>query len=299
VVAVAAVIVHDTLRTSATPSAAPARNAVASSGFPAPPEGAVVYAREAGSRLLALGVVPRRGALLLHASVLGGQGHGVSGLRVVFSVRGARRVGNPCGAGCYRATIPLSESPTSVSLAVVGRAPSISWRVDLPAVWPPPDGAAILARAGRVWRSLRSLAYVEQLAFNSTVKTTSTWRVAAPDRVAYTVRGGGGGVVIGGRRWDRSTPGGRWLESPQSGAITQPVPFWVGVSNAHVLGTVKAAGHAAWLVSFFDPGTPAWFEATVDKRTGHTLALRMFAAAHFMTDVYRSFDNARPIVPPR
>jgi hypothetical protein len=299
VVAVAAVIVHDTPGTPATFSAGPARNAGASSGFPAPPEGAVVYAREAGSSLLALGVVPRHGALLLHASVLGGQGHGVSGLRVVFSVRGKRRVGTPCGAGCYRATIPISESPTAVSLAVVGRATSTSWRVDLPAVWPPPDGAAILARAGRVWRSLRSLAYVEQLAFNATVETTSIWRVAAPDRAAYSIRGSGGGIVIGGRRWDRSTPGGRWLESPQSGAITQPVPFWVGVSNAHVLGTVTASGHAAWLVSFFDPGTPAWFEATVEKRTGHTLALRMFAAAHFMTDVYRSFDSAKPIVPPR
>jgi hypothetical protein len=299
VVAVAAVIVHDTGPTPAWPPAAPARNALASSGFPAPPAGAVVYAREAGSRLLALGVVPRRGALLLDASVLGEQGHGVSGLRVVFSVRGERRVGTPCGAGCYRATVPLSKSPTAVSLALVGRPTSISWRVDLPAVWPPPDGAAILARAGRVWRSLRSLAYVEHLAFSATVETTSTWRVAAPDRVAYSIHGSGGGVVIGGRRWDRATPGGRWLESPQSAAITQPVPFWVGVSNAHVLGTVTASGHAAWLVSFFDPRTPAWFEATVEKRTGRTLALRMFAAAHFMTDAYGSFDSANPIVPPR
>jgi hypothetical protein len=299
VVAVAAVIVYDTLSTPATFAAGPARTAGVSSGFPAPPQGAVVYAREAGSRLVALGVVPRRRALLLQASVLGGQGHGVSRLRVVFSVRGERRVGTPCGAGCYRATMPLLESPTAVSLAVTGRATSISWRVDLPAVWPPPNGAAILARAGRVWRSLRSLAYVERLAFNATVETMSTWRVAAPDRAAYTIRGSGGGVIIGGRRWDRSTPGGRWLESPQSAAITQPVPFWVGVSNAHVLGTVTASGHAAWLVSFFDPGTPAWFEATVDTRTGHTLALRMFAAAHFMTDAYRSFDSAKPIVPPR
>lgn len=298
-VAVAAVIVHDTRRKPPTPSAAPPRNALASSRFPAPPEGAVVYARQAGSTLLALGVVPRRGALLLQASVLGSQGNGVSGLRVGFSVRGERRVGTPCGAGCYRATIPLSEHPAAVSLAVVGRAMSINWRVRLPAVWPPPDGAAVLARAGRVWRSLRSLAYVEQLAFDSTVKTTSTWRVAAPDRLAYTVRGSGGGVVIGGRRWDRSTPRGRWVESVQSGAITQPVPFWASISNAHVLGTVTVSGHAAWLVSFFDRETPAWFEATIEKRTGHTLALRMFAAAHFMTDVYGSFNSASPIVPPR
>jgi len=52
-------------------------------------------------------------------------------------------------------------------------------------------------------------------------------------------------------------------------------------------------------VSFFDPRTPAWFEATVEKRTGHTLELRMLAAAHFMHDVYRSFDHAPAIVPPR
>jgi hypothetical protein len=37
----------------------------------------------------------------------------------------------------------------------------------------------------------------------------------------------------------------------------------------------------------------------VDKQTGHTLALRMFAAAHFMHDIYRSFDRAPAIVPPR
>jgi hypothetical protein len=105
--------------------------------------------------------------------------------------------------------------------------------------------------------------------------------------------------VIGARRWDRSTPGGRWIESQQTGLLTQPVPFWAGVSNAHILGTVTASGRAAWLVSFFDPVTPAWFEATVEKQTGHTLELRMFAAAHFMHDVYRSFDHAPAIVPPR
>lgn len=304
--AVVIVLLHDTLRTSAATTnrvagastVAAHRNTV-TPGFPAPPEGAVVYAREDGPDVLALGVVPQGGALLLQASVLGGQGHGVPGLRVVFNVRGERRVGTPCGAGCYRATVPLTASPDVVSLEVSGRAVSASWRVELPTMWPPPDGAAILARAGRVWRSLRSLAYVEQLASDSTDQTTSTWRVAAPDRATYSIHGDGGAVVIGARRWDRSTPDGRWVSSPQSAPITQPVPFWVAVSNAHVLGTVPVSGRAAWLVSFFDPETPAWFEVTVEKRTGRTLALRMFATAHFMHDVYRSFDSAPPIVPPR
>jgi hypothetical protein len=292
-------VLYDALRSPPGGSMAVPEIGPATSRFPTPPAGAVVFAREAGADVLALGVVPRRDALQLQASVLDGDGHGVSGLRVVFSAGGVRRVGTACGAGCYRATVSAPRTPRAVSLAVAGRETSTGWRVALPAVWPPPDGTAIMARAGRVWRSLRSLAYVERLASNSTDRETSDWRVAAPDRAAYSIRGHGGGIVIGARRWDRATPGGRWVESRQSGLITQPVPFWVGVSNAHVLGTVSASGRPAWLVSFFDPRTPAWFEATVEKQTGRTLELRMLAAAHFMHDVYRLFDRAPAIVPPR
>jgi len=269
------------------------------SRFPSPPAGAVVFAREAGSNVLALGVVPRPGALLLQASLLDGDGHGVSGMPIAFSVGGVRRRGVACGAGCYRSTVTVTGRPPAVEVLVAGGT-ATRWRVALPAVWPPPDGAAIMARAGRVWRSLRSLAYVERLAADATNRQTSDWRVAAPDRVAYSIRGAGGdGIIIGTRRWDRATPTGRWIESQQTGLVTQPVPFWVAVTDAHVLGTVRRSGRAAWIVSFFDPRTPAWFEATVEKRTGHTLALRMFAAAHFMHDVYGSFDHAPAIVPPR
>jgi len=293
-------VLYDTFWSS-TPSSvglAPPTIPPASMSFPGPPDGAVVFAREAADDVLALGVVPRRGALLLQASVLDGDGHGVPGLRVVFSAGGVRREGIACGAGCYRATVSVSGSPKAVSLKVAGQRTSTSWHVGLPAAWPPRNGAAILARASRVWRSLRSLAYVERLASDPSDGQTSDWRVAAPDRAAYSIRGHGGGIVIGARRWDRSTPAGRWIESQQSGLIRQPVPFWAGVSNAHVLGNVSASGRPAWLVSFFDPRTPAWFEATVEKRTGRTLALRMYAAAHFMHDVYRLFDHAPTIVPP-
>src|ERR1044071_8734978 len=278
-------------------TSAPARSAPAGSRFPAPPNGAVVFAREAGPHVLALGVVPRRNAVLLQASVLDGDGQGVSGLGLVVSVRGVRHAATACGAGCYRATVTHAGKPDVV---LVSGATSTTWRVALPEVWPPPDGAAIMARAGRVWRSLRSVAYVEHLAADPTNHQTSDWRVAAPDRAAYSIRGGGGeGIVIGARRWDRPTATARWIPSQQTAVLTQPVPFWVAVRDAHVLGTVKNAGRAAWRVSFFDPRTPAWFEATVEKRTWHTLELRMLAAAHFMHDVYRSFDHAPAIVPPR
>jgi hypothetical protein len=51
-------------------------------------------------------------------------------------------------------------------------------------------------------------------------------------------------------------------------------------------------------VSFFDPRTPAWFVAKIDRATGNTLALDMIAASHFMHDVYGPFDAPIQLRPP-
>jgi hypothetical protein len=81
--------------------------------------------------------------------------------------------------------------------------------------------------------------------------------------------------------------------------VTQPVPLWVKVADAHVLGTTTMRGRPAWRVSFFDPGTPAWFEVVLDKATLRTLDLRMVTTAHFMHDVYRSFNSTPGVQAPR
>ena len=52
-------------------------------------------------------------------------------------------------------------------------------------------------------------------------------------------------------------------------------------------------------MSFYDPKLPAWFELTVDPRTGRLLALRMTAQSHFMRHRYSGFDKPFEIVPPR
>ena len=266
-------------------------------GFPAPPAGATVFSREDGADTLALGVVPRGSSLLAQVSVLGSQGEGVRGLAVRFTVQGAEKPGAACGPGCYRATLPLLGAPASVDVDVRGGAATTRWRVAMPAQWPPADGSALMAQAGRTWRSLRSLSYEEHLASDATHEVTSSWQIVAPDRVAYRVVGGDDSVIIGGRRWDKA-PGGRWVESPQL-PVAQPVPFWVSVTDAHVLGTSTVDGRRVSVVSFFDPGTPAWFEAEVDAATARTLSLRMMTTAHFMHDVYGSFDAATSITAPK
>jgi len=269
----------------------------APSGFPAPPDGAVVFSRELGSDALALGVVPRGGHVLLQASVLGPQGVGVSGLTVAFTVDGAHASGTPCGPGCYRATPAATGRPSTVSVELQGR-PATRWQVTLPSSWPPQDGSALLARAGRVWRSLRSLSFRESLGSGAGHVVRSTWQLQAPDRLAYQIEGGSAAVVVGSRRWDRATSSGPWVKSPQT-PVTQPVPFWVSVRDAHVLGTTTVNGRRAWHVSFFDPGTPAWFDVALDRRTLRTLELRMITTAHFMHDVYSSFNTAPAVKAPR
>jgi len=121
--------------------------------------------------------------------------------------------------------------------------------------------------------------------------------VQAPDRLTYDIDRGYSAVIIGKHRWDKA-PGGTWKRSPQL-PITQPTPPWVAATNARVLGATTARGRPAWRVSFFDPKTPGWFTVVIDRETLRTLDLRMVTTAHFMHEVYGSFDAAPAIRAPR
>jgi hypothetical protein len=154
-----------------------------------------------------------------------------------------------------------------------------------------------VARAGRVWRSLDSLTFGEDLFSGVGISVSSTWRIQRPDRVAFEVKGGGAGVIVGTKRWDRAPGSARWEESSQS-RLTQPLPAWVGVADAHVLGDVTYRGRRAVRVSFFDPASPSWFTLTIDRKTFRTLDVWMITNAHFMHDVYRAFNATPKIVPP-
>ena len=271
----------------------------ATSGFPVPPPGAVVFAREAGRDALALGIVPGS-PLLLQASVVDQQGNGVSGLRVAFSVLHGGDIfvkarATPCGPGCYRAHVGVAH-PQQVEVDVRGAGTRTVWHLALPRTWPPPDASALMARAGRVWRGLRTLAIFDRIASDQQHVVRTHWKVVAPDRLAYTIEHGSSAVVIGGTRWDKTT-GGAWQKS-QTAPLQQPLPFWVAVSDAHVLGGATIRGTPVWRVSFFDPRGQAWFEVAIDKRTLRTLDLHMVTTAHFMHDVYGPFNAPLKIRPP-
>jgi hypothetical protein len=255
---------------------------------PTPPRRALVLAGESGSRAVALAVDGRR----LTATVLSPDGGPLSGLRLSF--RAGRRVvpARPCGHGCYRASAALArrvEVRPSGSRPVVFRIPA-STR----------PGTAIVARAARVTRALRSLVYVESLRSGPTGGLLTTWRMRAPNEVEYRIRGGADAVVIGTRRWDRDNPRAAWHRSQQLPALSVPQPAWGSVAtNARVLSKARVGGRPVWVVSFANPTTPAWFTAWIDRESYRTLRLRMTAAAHFMFHRYLEFDGPLRISPPR
>jgi len=269
--------------------------------FPAPPRGAVVFAREDRADVLALAVVQQAHGVLLRASVLGPGGTGVRGLRVSLGAgdrAGTRKApADACGAGCYERTFAPRSRVRAAQVVVRRASRTTTWNVTLPSTWPAPDAAAMVTRATRVWRHLRTLSYVDRLSSDPSHIVVSHWRIVAPDRLAYEIEGGGGtSVIVGNQRWDRSA-GGSWQKSPAL-RLHQPQPFWAAATDAHVVGGGRIGTRPVWRVSFFDPKTPGWFLASIDKRDGRTLDVRMWAAAHFMHDVYGQFDAPIKIVPP-
>ena len=216
-------------------------NAVAAAAAPTgppplPARDAVVLAQEDGDDGVTLAAQPGR----LRVTVFDGQGLGVNGLGV--TVAGAQT--SSCGAGCYEAQ---TSARGMVPVVVAGR------RLVFDVPRNAPDAGALVARAGRVFRSLRSVTYVERLASSPRNRIVSTFTLEAPDRVEYRIHGGASGIVIGTRRWDRTN--GPWTLS-SSTPLPQPSPVWgTRVTNAHLLArTLDSA-----VVSFLNPTVPAWF----------------------------------------
>jgi copper transport protein len=241
-----------------------------------PPKSAVVQARQHGELAVALAARRQRADV----TVLGPDGQGVDGLRVEIGGVSARS----CGAGCYAARVSPSDSTT---VDVDGT--RFAFRVPLDA----PPANALVDRATRAFRALRSVEYVERLASSPRNQVVAHFTLERPNRLEYRIRGGAAGIVIGNRRWDRAR-GREWEMSPQT-PLPQPEPIWAGgLTNAYVL----EATPSTYVVSFLNRNGPAWFTVRLDRRTLLPRGLAMTAAAHFMTHRYTKFNASSSIKAP-
>ena len=263
-----------------------------------PPRGGLVLGEQ--SRRLAVGLAVRPGSpLRLTATVIGPTGRGVDGLDVSLAASGGSegapvsRPAERCGHGCYEAALPVA-APTRATVRIAGAGPPRTVSYTLAESWPPPSGDAFLRRATGAFRSLDSAVFLERLGSGRGTTLDTTWKLQAPDRLEYAIEDGAGGIVIGRKRWDRPAPGAAWEES-QTSLLPQPFPPWGSrIRDARVLGSTPDSVTLSWL----DPGVPAWFSGTFDRRTALPETLRMTAAAHFMRHRYEQFDGGVEIAPP-
>jgi copper transport protein len=253
-----------------------------------PPPGATVLGAQSSSLAVGLAALPGG---RVEATVVGPNNHGVDALAVSFRSGGRTLGSRPCGPGCYRAADPVAGRRVTV---LPGSSPPVSF--ELPSH--PQPARALVAKATRAYRGLRSLVIHERLASSPQNRVSSTWEIVAPNRLTYVTSSGARAVVIGPRRWDK-IGNGPWQPSPQT-PLSLPGSQWSpGALDARTLGWRTVDGRRARLVSFFDPRLPAWFELALEPRTNRPLELKMTAAAHFMHHRYTDFNRPLPIVPPR
>jgi len=244
---------------------------------PPPPRGAYVDAAQAGR--LAVGFAYRDGVVTITLT----DPNGAGAANVPVSIEGTPRI---CGRGCFTTRVAGRSVDVTVG--------STPLHFDVPARLEPADAA--VERLRKDFDALRSVVIRERLSSAPGNSQTTVFREAAPDRMAYEIVDasdpnlvGVRGIVIGERRWDR-LPGARWTESPQT-PLRLPAAYWTASArNAYAAGENE--------LTFYDPTVPAWFRVRFDPASGHAIALRMVAAAHFMEHAYSDFDRPVSISPP-
>jgi len=235
-----------------------------------PPRDAVVDARELGSLAVAVAREPQRATV----TIIGPDATGVDGRAVRVNGSAA----TACGSGCYRAP---SRAAGPLRVSIGGR----TLTFDLPAT--APDATAILRRITRAYRASRTIVFDETLASSRTNAQTTRFTVVAPHDLSYETRGGPGAIVVGTRRWDRSTSKAAWQPTSQT-PIDVTATYWTRPTNVHLVGPST--------ITFLDRGIPAVFRLTF-KGSRPTVS-HMTAAAHFMTDRYVGFDVPAVVSPP-
>ena len=235
-----------------------------------PPRNAVVDAQELGD----IGVAVARSASATTVTLVGPDGTGVEGRTV--TVDGSATTS--CGAGCYR------SGPRTGPVRIGVDGDTLTFTVS-PAA---PDATALLARVTHAFRSASSIVFDESLRSGPTGGIETGFTLEAPSDLSYVIRGGPQAVVIGARRWDRTSPTGHWVESQQTPLhVTQP--YWREPTNAHLV--------APGTITFLDRAIPAWFRVQIGAHD-RPVVMHMTAAAHFMVDRYRSYDTTVELSPP-
>jgi copper transport protein len=206
-----------------------------------------------------------------------------------------------CGAGCVRFAFAGTPPVLFVAVAERGR----TFTVALPATWSA-GGArrarALLDRAQATMRALRSVRQVEDVTSGPGTFARTTYRLRAPDRLAYVTDRGVRGVTVGARQFVR-VPGSPWQESPTAAGVPFRTASWFRftpyATAVRLLGEHAAGGRRLAELALMDPGTPVWTQLTVDESSGRVLRDELVLPARNVTHRNSGFDAPVEIATPQ
>ena len=208
---------------------------------------------------------------------------------------------NSCGAGCVRFAFAGTPAVISVAVAERGR----TYTVALPATWRASGTArarALLDRAQTTMRSLHSIRQVEDVTSGPGTFARTTYRLLAPDRLAYTTDRGVQGVTVGARQFVR-VPGGTWQVTPTAADVPFRTASWFRftpyATAVRLLGEHTAGGRRIAELALMDPGTPVWTRLTVDEGSGRVLRDALVLPARLVTHRNAGFDAPVSISEPK
>jgi hypothetical protein len=229
--------------------------------------------------------------------VIGPLGDGVDNLGARVRFPGGAALGLvPCGSGCYRGLAAFQPGErVTLELTDNGKVRRVPLLVpDAHA----PAADALVAATARHYDALRSVAIDERLSSGLSGVYRTHYQLQAPTSFSYRMANGGAqAVVLGNRRWDRTSAKQPWTESPTQ-PIRQPQIWWESARSAHVVGHTRLGGRPVDIVTLISAPLTAWFEVWIDPQRKLPLALKMIRSAHFMEHRYSGFDAPVRLRPP-
>ena len=254
--------------------------------LPEPRAGELPVADQAGSRVVAAWVRRDDEGSSGTVRVLDLQGDPI---RAPFEVLGAEQAG--CGVGCRR--FRLASDTLRVAVPEGDR----RFVARLPSRWNSGQSRrarTLLERAQRSMRGLRSVREVERVTSGPGSFALTTYRLRAPDRMAFATNRGVRSVIIDERQWLRSADA-PWTRRSYGAGIPFSLARWFRWTSyataVRLLRRSREDGRRVSVLALMDPATPVWLRLVIDEGTGRVLRERMVTPGHFMRSRYLGFNQ--------
>ena len=260
--------------------------------LPVPDPAELSVADWTGKRVVAAWIQRRPGGLEGEVRLMARDGSPVD---EPFAVQGARLA--PCGPGCRR--FWLDGRPDGLRVRVAGS----SEPAELGARWRAEGNdraRRLVAGAFRRLREAQSVRLAETVRDRPGQVSEVTYRLKAPDRMAYRTSLGFETMLIDRRQWLR-TPGVVWQEQAPP-RVPYRTENWlrspIFVQGERLLRIEDEGEGRVAVVAYMDSGTPGWATAWIDLDTGRLRRMQLVVEGHEIEHRYSAYGKPTTINAP-